>query len=295
MLNTFFIIDDDINIRKMLCTLISKNNLGRVVSELNSGEHAVEEILFYNPDVVLIDLLLPFKDGIQIIEAAKAEGFRGKFIMISQVEDQNMISRAYENGIIFFIGKPINMIEAINVIKGVCQNIELERSVQLIKSAVLSIPGEGKISNRVSTNDAIVQIFTDIGIIGESGSNDLMKLINKILEFKKRCPSSPYQLQDFYHQIAEEEKGLGSTGVHTKTIEQRIRRTTLKALENIAALGCDDYENSKFAEYSTSLFDFKQVKQEIKYMEDPIEERGKINIRKFIEGIMAKMNSQKND
>ncbi|MBB6215935.1 two-component system response regulator YcbB [Anaerosolibacter carboniphilus] len=295
MSNTFFIIDDDINIRKMLCNLISKNNLGRVVAELNSGEHAVEEILFYNPDIVLIDLLLPFKDGVQIIEAAKKEGFHGKFIMISQVEDQHMIARAYENGIVFFIGKPINMIEAINVIRGVCHNIELERSVQLIKSAVLGIPREGQMSSRTSVNDTITQIFTDIGIIGESGSKDLMKLINKILDFKKQYPFASYQLQDFYHQIAEEEKDLGNVGTHTKTIEQRIRRTILKALENVSALGYDDYDNNKFVEYSTSLFDLKQVKQEMKYMENALEERGKINIRKFIEGIVVRINIQKND
>ncbi|MDF2547197.1 MAG: response regulator [Anaerosolibacter sp.] len=295
MSNTFFIIDDDINIRKMLSNLISKNDLGRVVAELNSGEHAVEEILFYNPDIVLIDLLLPFKDGVQIIEAVKKEGFHGKFIMISQVEDQHMIARAYENGIVFFISKPINMIEAINVIQGVCHNIELERSVQLIKSAVLGIAREGQVQNKVSANDTITHIFTDIGIVGESGSNDLMKLINKILDFKKQSPFSPYQLQDFYHQIAVEEKRLENSRTNTKTIEQRIRRTILKALENIAALGHDDYYNSKFVEYSTSLFDFKQVKQEMRYMENGLEERGKINIRKFVEGIINRVNNQKKD
>jgi two-component system response regulator YcbB len=109
--NTFFIIDDDINIRKMLIHIISNNDLGKVVGELGSGEHAVKEIQFYNPDIVLIDLLLPVIDGIQIIEASKAEGYQGKFIMISQVEDENLISKAYEKGIIFFISKPINKIE----------------------------------------------------------------------------------------------------------------------------------------------------------------------------------------
>ncbi|MFZ5966842.1 MAG: DNA-binding domain-containing protein [Bacillota bacterium] len=290
MSNTFFIIDDDINIRKMLSHLISKHSLGKVVGELAGGEHAVEEILFYNPDIVLIDLLLPVKDGIQIIEASKENGYQGKFIMISQVEDAGMISKAYEHGIVFFINKPINMIEAINVIKGVCRNIELERSVALIQNAVSLIKPEQQSPGKRSANDDISQIFTDIGIIGESGSEDLIKLIRKITAYKKKSTSLQYQLQDFYRQIAEEEETLQDNPIHAKTIEQRIRRTILKALENIAALGHDDYYNTKFVEYSTSLFDFKQVKQEIRYIENPNEEKGKINIRKFVEGVIAKLN-----
>lgn len=288
MENTFFIIDDDINIRKMLTHIISKNMMGKVVAELDSGEHAVKEILFYNPDIVLIDLLLPVRDGIRIIEAVMAEGYQGKFIMISQVEDETMKAKAYEKGITFFISKPINIVEAINVIKGVCHSIELERSMQLIKNAVVNINQNVQPAAKSITNNDINQIFTDIGIISESGSRELMKLIQKVMDFKKISPLEQYQLQDFYKEIAEKEYRGEAAAINTRTIEQRIRRVILKALENIALLGHDDYYNDKFVEYSTILFDFKQVKQEIRYIENTGEERGKINIRKFVEGIISK-------
>ncbi|HYF84534.1 MAG TPA: response regulator [Clostridia bacterium] len=288
MENTFFIIDDDINIRKMFTHIISKNNLGKVVGELSSGEHAVKEIIFYNPDIVLIDLLLPVRDGIQIIEAVKAEGYQGKFIMISQVEDEDMIAKAYERGIIFFIGKPINMIEVINVIKGVCHNIELERSMQLITNAVININQNKQPASKSITSNNAFQVFTDIGIISETGSRELMKLVQKVMDFKKVSPSEQYQLQDFYKEIAEEEYKGEDAATNTKTIEQRIRRVILKALENIALLGHDDYYNDKFVEYSAILFDFKQVKQEIRYIENSREERGKISVKKFVEGIISK-------
>ncbi|QXM06253.1 response regulator [Crassaminicella indica] len=290
MLNTFLIIDDDINIRKMLKHLIIKNNLGKVLEELDNGEYAAEEILFYNPDIVLIDFLLPIKDGIEIIESAKALGYNGKFIMISQVEDYDMIGKAYENGIVFFIHKPINMIEALNIIKGVCHNIELEKSVALIKNAVFNIEKSSYITDKPSINNQMINIFTDIGIISESGSNDLINVIEKVLIFKRKNFSSNYQLQDIYRKIAEEENAIKNTHINARTIEQRIRRTILKALENVAVLGNDDYYNNKFIEYSTILFDFKQVKQEIKHINNSKEDRGKINIKKFIEGIISKLN-----
>ncbi|WP_079491905.1 DNA-binding domain-containing protein [Maledivibacter halophilus] len=294
---TFLIIDDDVNIRKMMAFLIRKNNLGRVVAELESGEYAVEEILFYNPDIILIDLLLPVKDGIEITKSAKLQNYKGKFIMISQVEDEEMVSKAYESGILFFINKPINNIEAINVIKGVCRNIDLERSVALIKNAVLDIDGvkKSKPMKRMSLDDQIKNIFTDIGIIGSSGTNALKKIIIKIIEIKKMNPSSTYKLQELYEEISKEESLESNHNINRRTIEQRVRRSIQKSLQTIAELGHDDYFNSKFTEYSTSLFDFRQVKQEMRYINNPNEDRGKINIKKFIEGVISKLNYQKDD
>ena len=290
MSNTFLILDDDINIRKMLKQLILKNNLGRVVAELSSGEHAVEEIIFYRPDIVLIDLLLPFKDGIDIIEQTIAQGYSGKFIMISQVENEEMISNAYQKGILFFIHKPINRLETLHVIKMVSQNIELERSVNMIRNVLSGFDANSAQSGTSTVEDNIRSILTDIGIISEAGSKDLIAVIRKIILYKKKNPLLSYQLQDIYQEIAEEENGNKATKASARTIEQRIRRTILKAIENIAQLGLDDYYNPKFTEYSSRLFELKQVKQEMKFIENPAEERGKINIKRFVEGVISQIN-----
>ncbi|AOT68581.1 response regulator [Geosporobacter ferrireducens] len=290
MSNTFLIIDDDMNIRKMLKQIVLKNNFGRIVAELSSGEHAVEEINFYNPDIVLIDLLLPVKDGIDIIDQTIAQGFTGKFIMISQVENEHMVSSAYEKGIMFFIHKPINMLEAIHVIKMVSQNIELERSVNLIKNVLSGIDSSSTSTNVSSIEDGIRNVLTDIGIISEAGSKDLITVIHRIILHKKKNPLISYQLQDIYQQIANEDANTKDVKASARTLEQRIRRTILKAMENISQLGLDDYYNPKFTEYSSRLFELKQVKQEMRYIENPAEERGKINIKRFVEGVISQIN-----
>jgi len=293
MEKTILIIDDDVNIRKMLGILIRKNNLGKVTCELDSGEHAVEEIIFYNPDIVLIDLLLPISDGIEIIMLTKKQGYKGKFIMISQVEEESVVSTAYESGIVFFISKPINNIEVINVIKGICHNIELEQSLALIKSAVLNLNSDKNVTKELFLDEQITDIFADIGIAGAVGSNELIVIIHKIIDFKKRNPTSTYKLQKLYDEILQEENGESDVNikVNKKAFEQRIRRTIQKALETISELGCDDYSNSVFMEYSTLLFDFKQVRQEMRHINNALEEPGKINTKKFIESIITKLSS----
>ncbi len=135
------VIDDDIVIRKMIIELIESSKLGTVVGELEDGIHAVDEIQFYNPDIVVVDLLLPGKDGINIVKTSLENGFKGKFIMISQVEDQIYDFKSLRSRLCVFLGKPINAIEAISVIRTVSSTLDLERSFQLIKSTVIGMPG----------------------------------------------------------------------------------------------------------------------------------------------------------
>lgn len=286
MANSFVIIDDDISIVKILNTIIN-NNLGKVVAELNSGLHAVEEVLFYNPDILLVDYLLPEKDGVQIVKELREKGFTGKIIMISQVEDHEMVSKAYNEGVLFFITKPINFIEVINVIKNLSKNIELENSMSLIKNA-LNITGNTiNIPTKRNIKNEIEEILADLGIIGDSGSQVLIRLIEKVIEYKTINNHYDYKLQDLYMEIIQESDD--ENVVNLKALEQRIRRLIIKALSNLAQMGVDDYYNPKFIEYSSLLFDFKHIRQEMSYIENPKNDRGKINIKKFVEGIISKI------
>lgn len=295
MENTFLIIDDDKGIVKMISNLIKINNLGKVLEELYSGEYAVDEILFYNPDIVLIDYLLPSHDGVEIAKTIRNRGYRGKIIMISQVESESMISSAYNEGILFFIDKPINSIEVINVIKNVSHSIELERSLSLIKSVLSNVEGVKQNHIVEDTSVKIESILNELGIITDAGAKDLINVILKAYDYDKKYHSSNYKLQEIYLELVEAEMekdelmNVELPARRVKTLEQRIRRTIQKALSNIAEFGVEDYVNPTFMEYSNLLFDFRQVRQEMKYIENPQNERGRINIKKFIEGVITQL------
>ncbi|MFA6670659.1 MAG: response regulator, partial [Bacillota bacterium] len=65
---SFYIVDDDIGIRKVLSNIISSKYLGRIVGEAEDGPTAYHSILDLNPDIVLMDLLIPGSDGIETIK-----------------------------------------------------------------------------------------------------------------------------------------------------------------------------------------------------------------------------------
>ncbi|AJH01216.1 hypothetical protein CBE01nite_18730 [Clostridium beijerinckii] len=294
METTFVIIDDDMAVCKILEQAIKKNNFGKVLSILTTGKDAKDQIMKLKPDIVLIDLLLPEVDGIEIVKRTFNSGYTGKIIMLSQVEEGKMISNAYKSGILFYINKPINMIETISIINNAKKQIELEKSISMIKSVVFegNIEKDKKVENEAeiySQEEKLLRIFSDINIIGTAGIEELKLVILNIINKKKMNPSKPYQLKEIYMDVARVLYGDSLAAINCRSMEQRIRRTIMKAMDSIASLGSEDSDNSIYREYSASLFEIKQVKQEIKHLKNPIYSQGKINTKKFIEGILIKI------
>ena len=124
----------------------------------------------------------------------------------------------------------------------------------------------------------IYKVFSDLGIIGEGGIKDIYRMMQLIVQ--QDSESKSYQLREVYLQM--------SAGIEqdAKAIEQRVRRTTAKGIQNLANLGIEDYYNEIFQSYCSSLFDFKEVRNEMNFIQGKSSYRGKINVRKFIEGLL---------
>ena len=79
--------------------------------------------------------------------------------------------------------------------------------------------------------------------------------------------------------------------LNAKSLDQRMRRAISKGLSNISYLGIEDYMNEVFMMYSSSLFNFEEVKNEMDFIRGKQKINGKINLRKFIDGLIFNINS----
>jgi two-component system response regulator YcbB len=280
----FFIIDDDPSSRKMLHNAIEYEDLGDVVGEAEDGLGAEASIILKKCDIVLIDLLMPKQDGIETISRLQEMGYEGKFIMISQVEHKDMVAEAYSKGVEYFIHKPINRIEVISVIKKVMEHIRLERSLEGIRHTLSlfdKLPKEPPEEAR--TTSFIRSVLADFGILGESGSQDLIQLIEYLLKRYKNEPVRDFPaLKEIFSDFAAY-RNAADVQREVKAMEQRIRRTVARALQNIASLGLEDYGNPKFEMYASKYFDFADVRQKMREIEQNEEvSRVRLNVKKFI-------------
>lgn len=278
----FVVVDDDISIRKIVQNIIEQSELGHLVGECNDGLTAEKVILEVKPDIVLVDLLLPGQDGVELIKKLR-DHTPASFIMISESSSQQMITQAYENGIEFFIHKPINVLELVSVVNKVQESRRLKQIISIISQTTAQYAGSGAApanpSFEMNRKPKIYKAFSDMGIIGEAGAKNIYQMAH-IIDQIVHSPGKSYQLHEVYQQLSAQ------ISTDVKTIEQRVRRAITKAMQNLANLGVDDYYNEKFQLYSTALFDFKEVRQEMNFIHGKSQYHGKINVKKFIEGIL---------
>lgn len=291
-----YVVDDDYGIRTILSNIIEDYDLGEHVGESSDGALALEEILELKPDVAFIDLLLPNMDGIEIIKNVKSNGSETQFIMISEVSSQDMISEAYKTGIEFYINKPINVIEVVSVTR---KAIENQKNMRVLKQIGKTLSNSKSFDDLPTTTPALdtknsaIKVFSELGIMGESGCKDLINLIQIIVKDRVQTGHAfqKYNMSELYEQLSQlyEQEGV-KTSITVKAIEQRIRRTIQAALQNIANIGIEDFGNYKFERYSTSIFEFREVKSEMDYIRGKSKYRGKINAKTFIEGVVNQLN-----
>jgi two-component system response regulator YcbB len=283
---TFYIIDDDAVSRRMLQSIVEDSGLGEVMGLADNGTEGVSEILLVRPDVVLIDLLMGDQDGIESISQLRAGGFQGKFVMISQVVDKEMVGQAYQMGIEFFIHKPINKLEIQAVLEKVNGQLMLDRSLlEIRKSLAFLEQGETRaepVAREWTVRDASYPMMMDMGITGESGSKEIVAIMEYLVD--RREQELP-PLKELYEVIAGKYKQSGKEiAKESKAIEQRIRRTVLAALSHLASLGLTDYSNPKFEYYAPTFFDFQEVRQRMKEIdEETPASKGKVSIKKFLQ------------
>ncbi|HYE82971.1 MAG TPA: response regulator [Clostridia bacterium] len=291
-MSSFIVIDDDKTVRSVLLKIIEQYSLGDVCAEAENGLEGEEVILRYKPDIVIIDLLLPLQDGISIIKKVKSLNVKSMFIMLSQVSDKDMIAKAYEFGIEFFISKPINVIEVVNVIKRVKEYMAMKKTFEAIESAAIAL-GRGSTGSNTGKLDnarrALNQIMADLGILGDLGSRDIINICTMLYEDANLGETlEEIQLSELLKLLQSKysSEGRGSAS-DFKAIEMRMRRTVGKAMKNIAAMGIEDFSNDKFILYSSSLFDYTDVKTEMDYIRGKAKYSGKVNIKAFIKRLMV--------
>lgn len=291
----FFIADDDEAIQSMLTDIIEDYDMGKVVGTSTNGENITSELLSLSKvDILIIDLLMPMRDGIETIKNLGSK-FNGKIIMLSQVEDKEIIGEAYSLGIEYYITKPINKLEVINIIGKLRENIKLEKSIHDIKSTLnvldidIGTKDKENFSEESSINNSGKFLLTELGIIGENGSNDLLDILNCLSKNNNAAIKDFPALKDIFSKMVKKRLGKNASAAdikkEIKASEQRIRRAISQSMTHLASLGLIDYSNQKFEEYSSKFFDFEEIRKRMLELENavnPSKSHVKINMRKFI-------------
>ncbi len=103
-----FLVDDDQVFRTV--TRAYLEHAGFRVEEAHDGDDAISRFEQVAPDIVVLDILMPGRDGFETCRALRQlpNGRRTPIVVMTGVDDHRSIERAYEVGATDFVNKPLN-------------------------------------------------------------------------------------------------------------------------------------------------------------------------------------------
>jgi DNA-binding NtrC family response regulator len=151
-----FLLDDDELIVSMLERALRGD--GYDVRAERDPEGVLDRIRAFSPDVVLLDIKLPGRDGIDILGEIVGQGIRTQVVMLTSDDTAETAVKAMKVGAADYLTKPFNLDEVKIVVAGILERVKLKDEVAYLR----------KISSGL----------TDQEIIGKT---------DKIHKLKERC------------------------------------------------------------------------------------------------------------
>ena len=113
-------VDDEMGVRESLKMVFCKEYR---LLEAASVDAAILQVQEERPQVVLLDILMPKTDGIEILRQIKTIHPSCEVIMLTGVNSQQLAAKAMDFGAFDFIGKPFDVVELRQKVKKALENL----------------------------------------------------------------------------------------------------------------------------------------------------------------------------
>ena len=168
-------IDDNVNLIEMVREYFKEHNRIELAIESHDGEDGLNKILNSagNYDVILLDLIMPVKDGLYVLEKKKKRGIEKNIIVETSYNEPKIIRKVSEYGVNYYVLKPFNLSDLEDKILSVFDTQE-SKTINLYHSNLqisitkmlheLGMPSH--IKGYQYIREGITMIYNDPNIIG---------------------------------------------------------------------------------------------------------------------------------
>ncbi len=177
MKKRIMVVDDNHAMVEMLKEYFNDSKKIEITETAYDGEEAWEKIEknYKNIDAVLLDLIMPRKDGLYVLEKLKEQKLSVNVIVVTSYNEQETIRNVSEYGVKYFVLKPFDLIELEKRILEVTSNKEKgskilnlhENNVQILVTKILHELGiPSHIKGYQYIRDAIQMVYDNPSLIG---------------------------------------------------------------------------------------------------------------------------------
>jgi two-component system, NtrC family, response regulator AtoC len=198
------IVDDEPGMRRYLQTVLELDSYR--VSTAADGEEALERVRRDQPDVVLLDVVMPGPDGLETLQRIRALRPTTKVVMLSCVRDTRKVAMAMRLGAQDYLSKPIQKEEMDDVLRFCLENAgpsgpEAGESIEVVQGVFFFAATEQMRVIRAQAMQ-VARFDFPVLVLGESGTGKevLAQLIHKYSDrahrsfLKVNCAAMPSEL-----------------------------------------------------------------------------------------------------
>ena len=124
------IVEDEASIRRVLSSILSEEDKSYQVEEATNGQEAMDMIQKTDYDLVLCDIKMPKKDGLEVLLEAKALKPALRMVMISGHGDLETAVQAMKMGAFDYIAKPPDLNRLLSTVRNALTTPSVEEKPQ---------------------------------------------------------------------------------------------------------------------------------------------------------------------
>ena len=166
MCQKILVVDDERPIAEIIKYNLQKE--GYEVQTVYDGEDAIKMVHKMNPELVILDVMLPRKNGFEILKEIRME-YIMPIIMLTAKDDENDKILGLELGADDYITKPFSTKEVVARVKANLRRVKLSTIEEEMKSKIISV---GNLSIDLNTYEV-------------SKNNDIIDLTNREFDLLK--------------------------------------------------------------------------------------------------------------
>ena len=191
---TIYVIDDDPGI----CDLFSEA-LGEqyAVKTFSTGKEGLKEISESPPDILILDLRLPEKGGLDVLREVKDEYPGVEVVMVTAHKDVKSAVEAMKTGAYDYVVKPFDVQEIEVIIQKVLENRDLKKEVKQLRSHFRGnhphtpLVGESQVMDKIREQISKVAT-TDTSVLVRGASGTGKEVVSNTIHHQSDRADAPF-------------------------------------------------------------------------------------------------------
>jgi DNA-binding NarL/FixJ family response regulator len=110
-MKTVYIVEDQTLLRDLIYRLLEQTQDVEILGASGNGQDGLEAIERLQPDVVVLDIMLPHLNGVEVVRRLNHSARKPKILVFSGFPSKDMVRKVLEAGIDGFVEKDANLTE----------------------------------------------------------------------------------------------------------------------------------------------------------------------------------------